>query len=32
MDRVAALRAYLMREWDLQPRPIPAEPAARAFA
>jgi hypothetical protein len=32
MDRVAALRVYLMQEWDLQPRPIPSEPAARAFA
>jgi hypothetical protein len=32
MDRIAALRVYLMEEWDLQPRPIPVEPAARAFA
>jgi hypothetical protein len=32
MDPIVALRAYLIQEWDLQPRPIPLEPAARAFA
>lgn len=32
MDRIVPLRVYLMREWDLQPRPIPIDPAARAFA